>query len=107
MTPEGVFKRKLILEIQKLFPGAIILKNDAGMLQGFPDHLILWGPHWAAFEAKRSRHAHIQPNQKYYVDKLNQMSLAMFVYPENKEDFLYELQQAFRPNGSTRVLRRE
>jgi hypothetical protein len=105
MTPESVFKTKLIRDLHRQFPGAIILKNDPGYIQGIPDHIILFGTHWAAFEAKAFEKAHKQPNQKYYIDLLNEMSYASFVYPENKEIFLDELQHALRPSRVARISR--
>lgn len=105
MTPESKFKRELINIIQREFPGAIILKNDAGYIQGIPDHLILNGPRWAAFEAKAYKNAHIQPNQEHYVNMLNKMSYASFVYPENMEIFLDELQSALKLNWNARLPR--
>lgn len=103
MPLESPFKLKLIKEIEHLYPGAIVLKTNANHLQGIPDQLILYGDRWAAFEAKRSRTARHQANQDYYVDLFDQMSFARFVYPENKEEFLHELQQALRPRRGTRV----
>lgn len=103
MTPESNFKRKLIKQIQLEYPGAIVLKNDANFMPGIPDHLILWGPRWAAFEAKAYEKAEHQPNQDYYVGLMNEMSYASFVYPQNKEKFLHELQQALRPGRSARI----
>jgi len=94
---ESVFQRALIRKIQKLYPGAIILKNDANYIQGIPDWLVLEGPHWAAFDAKASKNSSLRPNQKYYVQKMNSMSLADFVYPENEEAFLNELHKTLRP----------
>jgi DNA polymerase III alpha subunit (gram-positive type) len=96
MPGESVFKRKLIEEIKKKFPGAIVLKNDANAIQGIPDHLILFGPNWAAFDAKQSKLSPKRPNQEYYIRKMDAMSLAAFVYPDNKEWFLDELQQTLR-----------
>lgn len=106
MILESSFKEKLIKEIEKEFPGAIVLKNDPSLLQGIPDHLILFEDRWAAFEAKRSKKAKRQPNQEYYIELLNSMSFAAFVYPENEEDFLNELQSAFRSRRNARLFRR-
>jgi len=94
---ENKFKTQLVRELKERFPGCIILHMDANALQGIPDLLILYGNRWAALEGKRFRNASHQPNQDYYVDLMNRMSFAAFIYPENKEDILYELQQALKP----------
>ena len=96
---ESLFQSKLIKEVKKMFPGCIVLKNDANYIQGIPDLLILYGKHWAALEVKRSAKASIRPNQKYYISKLSKMSYASFVFPENKEAVLNELQQTFQSGG--------
>jgi hypothetical protein len=96
MILESRFKADLIEEIEALYPGAIVLKTDANQIQGFPDNLILCDNKWAAFEAKRDISASIRPNQKHYVQMLNSMSYASFVFPQNKEKFLNELQQTFQ-----------
>ena len=92
---ESKFQKELIDEIKDRYPGCIILKNDSGYIQGFPDWTILYKDKWAVLEAKRNDKASHQPNQEYYVDKLNSMSFSRFVYPENKEQVLEELQQIF------------
>ena len=91
---ERDFQAKLIKELKVMFKGCIIIKNDPNYIQGIPDLLILYNDRWAALEVKKSEHAHHQPNQEYYVDLMDQMSFAAFIYPENKEEILYELQQA-------------
>lgn len=102
---ESRFKTKLIGEIEDRFPGCIILHLDANELQGISDLLILYENKWAVLEGKRSQSASHRPNQDYYVDLLDRMSFAAFIYPENKEEILDELQCAFRPRRSTRVPR--
>lgn len=92
---ESVFKKRLINRILSEFPGAIVLKADANYIQGITDNFVLYGDRWVAFEAKRSKVAPHQPNQDYYVDLLNGMSYASFVYPENEEKFIYEIQRSF------------
>lgn len=92
---ENKFQTRVIGKIQRMFPEAVILKNDPNYLQGVPDILILYGNRWAALECKRNRNAIHQPNQDYYVDILNGMSFAAFIYPENEEDVLDGLQRAF------------
>ena len=91
---ESGFQDKLIRDLKGLFPGSLIFKMD--QLQGIPDLLVLWGRHWAALECKQTRAAHRQPNQEYYVNRMNDMSFSRFIFPENKEEVLYELEQAFR-----------
>lgn len=91
---ERDFQAKLIKELKVMFRGCIIIKNDPNYIQGIPDLLILYNDRWAALEVKKTKRAHHQPNQEYYVDLMNQMSFASFIYPENKEEILYELQQA-------------
>ena len=91
---ERDFQAKLIKELKVMFKGCIIVKNDPNYSQGIPDLLILYNDRWAALEVKKSATAHHQPNQEYYVDLMDQMSFAAFIYPENKEEILYELQQA-------------
>ena len=91
---ERDFQAKLIKELKVMFKGCIIVKNDPNYIQGIPDLLILYNDRWAALEVKKSATAHHQPNQEYYVDLMDRMSFAAFIYPENKEEILYELQQA-------------
>lgn len=103
MARESKFEQELILELLKMFPGAVILKNDSSFFQGIPDRLILYRDRWAAFEVKSHPTARHQQNQDYYVEMFNRMSFAAFVYPQNKEWFLHELQQALRPRRRTRI----
>jgi hypothetical protein len=95
---ESDFKTKLIKEIEKLFPGSIVVHLDPTEIQGIPDLLILYKNMWAALEGKKSKNASKRCNQDYYVDLMNKMSYASFIYPENKEAVLNELQQAFKSN---------
>ena len=90
---ESKFQADLIKELKIIFPGCIVLKTDPTYIQGIPDLLILYRKKWAALECKRSADANHQPNQDYYISKLDRMSFAAFICPENKEDILDELQQ--------------
>lgn len=96
---ENAYQAKLITKISEMFPGSIILKNDANYRQGIPDLLVLFNDRWAALEVKRSSKANIQPNQKYYVSKMNEMSFSSFIYPENESEVLDALQRAFSVSG--------
>lgn len=100
---ESEFQARLISKIRTMFPGCYILKNDSGYIQGIPDLTILFGSKWAMLEVKESRNARHQPNQEHYISDLNDHSYAAFVYPENEEDILYDLQQTFSSGWSTRI----
>lgn len=93
---EGRFKSDTLSEIQDMFEDCIILKGNAGYRQGIPDVIILFGRRWAALEFKESEFAAHQPNQDYYVDLLDRMSFAAFIYPENKREILHALQSTFK-----------
>ena len=90
---ESGFQDRLIKTLEALFPGCMVFKMD--QIQGIPDLLVLYRDKWASLECKRSAKAKRQPNQEYYVGKMNEMSFSRFVSPENKEEVLYELQQVF------------
>lgn len=94
---ESKFQFELIKELKDMFPGCIVLKNDPNYIQGMPDLTILWHDRWATLEVKKFATAPHQPNQDYYVELMDSMSFSRFIYPENKEEVLYELQQSFRP----------
>ena len=87
----------LIKEIKESLPGCIVMKTDPNYIQGMPDLLILHKNKWASLENKRSANAKKQPNQQYYVDKMNEMSFSRFVCPENKEAVLSDLYKALEP----------
>lgn len=103
---ESRFQRNLILDLEDMFPGCVVMKNDPNYIQGIPDLIILYEDKWAALECKRSSKEKHQPNQDYYITKMNGMSYAAFIYPENKEDILDELQQALQPRRKTRLFKR-
>lgn len=99
MSKESSFQSSLIKELKKRFEGCLVVKNDANYLQGICDLLVLFGERWAALECKASANSKHRPNQDYYIEKLDKMSFARFIYPENKEEVLNDLQQTFKPRG--------
>lgn len=101
MKKESSFQAGLITEIKERFKGCMVLKNDPNYIQGVPDLLVLCNNKWAALECKRSSKSSHQPNQDHYIQHMNEMSYAAFVYPENKEEILNDLQQTFESCGST------
>lgn len=93
---ESKFERDTCKELKKRYPGCIIEKNDAGYIQGIPDRSVYFGPKYAMLEFKRSEKATRQPNQEYYIGKINDMGgFARFIFPENKERVLNELDKFF------------
>ena len=92
---EKQFQSQLVRDLKERFPGCIVSKLDPNHIQGIPDLLVLHGDKWATLEIKKDSHAKHRPNQDYYVGKMNDMSFSRFVYPENKEEVLNELQQTF------------
>ena len=92
---ENRFKTKLKSELEEMFPGCIVTHMDPNEIQGIPDLLILYNNKWAALEGKKNATASVRPNQRYYVDLMNDMSFASFIYPENKDEVLDELYSFF------------
>lgn len=93
---ESKFQANLVKELKHLFKGCIVMKNDSSYIQGIPDLLILYNDKWAALECKKTARASKRPNQEYYVGLMDKMSFAKFISPENKEEVLHDLQQAFK-----------
>ena len=92
---ENKFQAKLIKEIKGMFDDCIVMKNDSSYIQGIPDLLVLHKDKWASLECKKNAKAKKQPNQEYYVDKMDQMSFSRFISPENKDEVLEELHLYF------------
>ena len=94
---ESKFQKELIDEGKERYPGCVALKNDSSYMQGFPDWTILYKDKWAVLEVKKERGAHKQPNQEYYVNKLNEMGgFSRFVFPENKDEVLEDMDTLFK-----------
>lgn len=92
---ENKFQSDLKKELKTKFPGCIVMKADSADIQGIPDLLVLYKDKWASLEVKRSKNATHRPNQDYYVARMDSMSFSRFIYPENKEEVLNDLQQTF------------
>lgn len=93
---ESEYQSKVCEKIEKLFPGCMLIKLDANYIQGIPDWLLLFGRRWATLEIKRNPKSSHQPNQDYYVNKMNNMSFSVFIFPENEKEVLDELQRSFK-----------
>jgi hypothetical protein len=95
---ERNYQAKLIKKLRALLPGCFILKNDSSYMQGVPDLLVLFGTRWAMLEVKkaypRPGSDDFEPNQEYYIEKLNDMSFCACIYPTNENEVLRALQSA-------------
>ena len=104
---ESGFQARLIRTLKERFPGCVVLKNDANYIQGIPDLTIFYNDRWAMLECKRSENESHQPNQDYYVERMDDMSFARFIFPENMEEVLYELERSLKTSRSTRFFKRK
>ena len=91
---ESGFQDRVRNELKERLPGCMVFKMD--QQQGIPDLLVLYEDTWASLECKKSANEHKQPNQEYYVGRMNEMSFSRFIYPENKEEVLNELCQTLK-----------
>ena len=101
---ENKFQANLIKDIKNRIPGCIVMKNDSSYIQGIPDLLVLHNDKWAALECKKNSKASKRPNQEYYVNKMDNMSFARFVCPENREEVLNDLQSALQSRRTSRSI---
>lgn len=92
---ENKFKTQLIKNIKDRFKGCIVVHLDPTEIQGIPDLLVLHHNKWAALEGKKNARASKRPNQQYYIDKMNGMGFAEFVYPENANQVLDNMERYF------------
>lgn len=93
---ENKFKTRLVSEIKERFPGCMVVHLDPNEVQGIPDLLVLYKDRWGALEGKKNANASARKNQPYYVEVMNRMSFASFIYPENKEEVLDAMERTFR-----------
>lgn len=102
---EGKYKTALTGRIYDRFPSrCIVVRLNPDNLQGIPDLGVLFeGGFWGLLEAKSSASARHQPNQPFYVQQLNAMCFAAFIYPENEEAVLDELQEEFENHWAART----
>ena len=91
---ESKFKKQTIERIKDRFP-SLDLDFITPLSRSMPDTFII-APHvWAALEFKRSEISPHRPNQDYHILRLNRKGYATFVYPENVEEVLDDLEVLF------------
>ena len=100
---ESEYQSRIIKKLEEMFPGCLVHKMDTSHRQGVPDLVILWKQYWASLEVKIEPMYTPEPNQDYYINKLNEMSFAAYIYPENEKEVLSALQQAFKSPRRTRI----
>lgn len=93
---EMSFKTKFLIRLEERLPQVDLdFVHTKPRQRSYPDTFVI-GPHvWAALEFKRAENAPHQPNQVYYVNHFRQKGYANFVYPENAEEVLDELEDLF------------
>lgn len=93
MISEAKFQQSIIRWLRG--KGCVVWKcqQNAVTQKGFPDLLCLKDGFWFALEVKKSQRAKKQPGQDQWVKRLDEMSYARFVYPENWEAIKKELRQ--------------
>jgi hypothetical protein len=101
---ETRYQTHVIKELQKRFPGCVVLKNDSSYLQGVPDLTMLYyDGFWGTLETKISINAPRRPNQEHYVALMREMSFSAFIYPEIEEEVLDAFQYAFEFKRNARL----
>lgn len=99
---ESEFELATCKEIEQELPGCIILKNDAKKQQGILDRVVFYEDRYAFLEFKRASKSERQPNQEYFVERLDKMSFAAFIEPGNKEEVLDGLFSTLRAGKPAR-----
>lgn len=100
---ESAYQAEVKQRLELVFPECVVLKNDSQYIQGIPDLLVLHGPWWAMLEVKTSRRARTRPNQKWWIDELNEMSFAAFIFPENEDEVFYAMERSYETSWATRL----
>ncbi len=94
---ESEFKEIVKDEIRDRFPD-LDLDFVTTISRSMPDMIILAPAcYWAALEFKRSKNSPHRPNQDHHIERLRKKGYATFVYPENLEVVLDELEILFTP----------
>lgn len=101
---ENAYQASLKKKIEARIPGCYVLKNDPSFFQGVPDLVVLHpSGSWATLEVKREANAAHRPNQDYYVNDMNNKSYSSFIFPENEEEVLNEMEQSFEAFRRARI----
>lgn len=92
---EKDYQPTVIARLQREFPGGVVMKNDAGYRQGYPDLIFTYGK-TIHLETKRDSSASFRPNQHYYIDLINEQGgFARSIRPENEDEVFKEIGDYF------------
>jgi hypothetical protein len=101
---EREYQPGLIKRIERLFHEDLLEDDEEvyvrkiDIQQGWPDLLILAPRFWALLEVKRDEPTcadDFEPNQEWWIEEFDQMSFSACIYPENEQEVLHALQQAY------------
>lgn len=93
---EKDFQAKIVKYLRS--KGALVIKyqQNATTRAAIPDILFLKDGFWGAIEVKKSKTAKYRPGQKEMVAKMDSMSYARVVYPENWGEMQKELAEILK-----------
>ena len=95
---EREYQPHVIKRLQEEFPGGIVMKNDAGYRQGYPDLIFTYGK-TIHLETKRDDKASFRPNQYYYINLINEQGgFARSIRPENEEEIFADIHKFLDDN---------
>lgn len=95
---EREYQPHVIKRLETEFPGGIVMKNDAGYRQGYPDLIFTYGK-TIHLETKRDDKATFRPNQQYYISLINaQGGFARSIRPENEEEIFADIHKFLDDN---------
>lgn len=96
MVLEKDFQAKIIKYLRS--KGCLVIKyqQNATTRASIPDILFLKEGFWGAIEVKKSKTAKYQPGQKEMVAKMDAMSYARTVWPENWPEIQKELVEVLK-----------
>ena len=93
---ESEFKKLVKQRIKYRFASLVLdFIEPLGHNRSMPDLIILGPRVWAALEFKRAKDSPLRPNQLYHVMRMKEKGYATFIFPENLEEVLDELERLF------------
>lgn len=92
-TTEAKFQKGFVSWLRKHGCTCFKMTPGPGIPDGTPDYLCIKDGFWFMIEFKRSKTAKFRPGQQQALEKYNEMSYAVAVYPENEDKIKKELEQ--------------